>query len=338
MNRPLRFLILSILPLLIAAGFNLPASHAQTVEASISADSLAAGDRFRLSITLNRDQQYAQIIFPDSTYFKEDIELRSLEHFQQTDFKDSLSYQLQFWGVDDSRIPALPVKLVSASDTVIVYTEAIPITFRSVLSEKDPALRPLKPIFDFAAAWWPYLLGFLLLLIIAALIYYYYNKEDETEADEPRPEFKPEPFLNPLRELENSLRQLEDVNLATEKQFEAYYISLGDAIRCYFERMYDIPAMESTSREIIQALKERAIDERLVKQTRLVLREADMVKFAKFTPTKEQASTAYQEGVGFLAVARDLHTARVQQLQRQHIARMEEYRKAFEQENEEADL
>src|SRR5699024_3547637 len=140
-------------------------------------------------------------------------------------------------------------------------------------------------------------------------------------------------FLNPLRELENDLRQLEEVTLKSPKQFEDYYISLGDAIRRYFERMYDIPALESTSREIIRALQSQAIDQRLIKQTRVVLGEADMVKFARFTPTEEQAKKAYKKRSDFLSVARDLHSARIQQLQRQHVAQIEKSRKAFEREN-----
>ena len=99
--------------------------------------------------------------------------------------------------------------------------------------------------------------------------------------------------------------------------------------------MYDIPALESTSGEIIRAIDQRSIDQRLVEQTKVVLQEADMVKFAKFTPTKEQAHTAYQKGNDFLSIARSLHTSRIQQLQRQHIAKTEEQREAFEQQHKE---
>src|SRR5699024_4736138 len=205
-------------------------------------------------------------------YFKEDFELRSHKRFQPTDFKDSLRYQLQFWGVSNTQIPALPVMLVAGTDTTVVYTEAIPIYFQSVIEKEDAELHPLKPIFDFAAAWWPYLLGLLLLLAVIGIIYYYFNKEqEEAPPAEPQPSFQPQPFLTPLRELENDLRQLEEVTLKSPKQFEDYYISLGDAIRRYFERMYDIPALESTSREIIRALQSQAIDQRLIKQTRVVL-------------------------------------------------------------------
>lgn len=159
-----------------------------------------------------------------------------------------------------------------------------------------------------------------------------YNNPPEAEE---KPRFTAEPFLNPLKELENNLNRLKDVPLQSSKQFEQFYIDLGDAIRLYFERMYSIPALESTSREIIYDLNRKMVDERLINQTRSVLREADMVKFAKFNPTKEHARKSYQEAEGFLSVARGLHRNRVQQMQRQHNAKVEHERAKFHENQKE---
>lgn len=311
-------------------------SSAQTVDAFAPSDSLQAGDLFTYSITLKKDRTYDRIIYPDSASFnKPDVfELRDRQRFSVTDFKDSLRYQLQFWGVSDDTIPSLPVKLVLNGDTTTVYTQPIPVLFNTVIENEEAELRPLKPIFQFFAAWWPWLLALLLILIAAALFYWYYSKREDDEP-EPAPEFKPEPFLNPLKELENNLRQLREVPLSTKEQFQQFYISLGDAIRLYFEQMYSIPALESTSREIIYELDRRAIDERMVEQTRIVLREADIVKFANFTPSQEQAKKAHAKAEEFLSVAKTIHGSRIQQMRRQHLARIEESRKAFQQQTKE---
>lgn len=319
--------------ILFGGGFSF--GVAQTVETSAPNDSLKAGDVFDYSIILKKDQAYDRIIFPDSAQFSGNFELRDYKRYSVTDFKDSLSYQVQFWGVQTDTIGALPVQLIAGTDTSTIYTQPVVISFKSVLQNEDEEFRPLKPIFNFAAAWWPWLVGLLLLLIIAGVFYWFYWRHRGHEKPESEPVFQPEPFLNPLKELENNLRQLKNVTLDTEERFKNFYIRLGDAIRLYFEQLYHIPALESTSREIIYELNRRAIDDRLVEQARIVLREADMVKFAKFTPTEEQARGTYKKAEEFLSIAKDIHGSRIQQMRRQHLARIEEQRKAFiEQKNE----
>lgn len=317
--------------LLIAGSYT--ESFSQTVEEFARTDSLNAGDVFNYSITLKKDRAYDRIIYPDSASFDDTFEIRERQRFSVTDFKDSLSYQIQFWGVDSDTIPALPVQLVSNGDTTTVYTQPVPLSFRTVLESEDAELRPLKPIFEFFGAWWPWLLALLLLLLAVGLFYWFYWRGDDEIEPEPAPEFKAAPFLNPLKELENNLLQLQNVSLSTKEQFKQFYINLGDAIRLYFEQLYHIPALESTSREIIYELNHRAIDQRLIEQTRVVLREADMVKFAKFTPTNEQAKEAYKKAEEFLEIAKTLHGSRIQQMRRQHLSRVEENRKAFNEQN-----
>jgi len=82
-------------------------------------------------------------------------------------------------------------------------------------------------------------------------------------------------------------------------------------------------------------LDRRAIDERMVEQTRIVLREADMVKFAKFTPSRGQAQKAYDKTQDFLSIAKTLHQSRIQQMRRQHMARVQGERKKFEDKHSE---
>ncbi len=303
--------------------------NGQSVSADISANSLRAGDTVIFSITLMQDQSYDEIIFPDSSRFNQNFELRSRRRYRVSDFKDSVAYQLQFWGVDDATISALPVKLVSGADTATLYTQPVSVGFNSVIQTENPELRPLKPIFAFARAWWFYLLILLLLVAAAAAGWYYYKKRQEQTEPEPAAEFEPEPFLNPLRELENNLNRLENVLEDEELNYKQFYIDLGDAIRLYFEQMYRISALEMTSGEILRELNKRVIDERIVRDTRIVLNEADMVKFAKFKPTREQARKAFGKAEDFHSTVKEQHRSRMQHMRRQHFERVEQKRRAF---------
>jgi len=331
-----RILILLIFFLVSAPGSSSEAI-AQEVTEYAKIDSLNVGDEFRYTLTLEKDSVYDKIIFPDSSHFGSTFEIRSLERFQVTDFKDSLIYNLQFFGTADTSIPQMPVLLVSGTDTGRVYTRPIPVSFKTVLQSEEEEFRPFKPIFEFAAAWWPYLLALILLLIAAWYAYKLYMEKLEETERMPETEFTPVPFRNPLNELEKTLQQLRSYSFTSFEDYEQFYINLGDAIRLYFERLYNIPALESTSREILKALYDRSIDDELIVQTRKVLNEADMVKFARFTPSEEQAEKALRKGESFLKKAREIDGPKVNHLRRQHTAKMERKREEYEQQQKNID-
>jgi len=323
--------------ILLAFCFGIALAHsvqAQNLKEFTTVDSLKVGDTFDYSITLNRDKQYNDIIFPDSADFGAAFEIRSRQRYKVSSFKDSVYYKLQFFGTSDTTIPPLAVHLVQQNDTTTLYTNPIPIAFKSILAKNDDSLRPLKPIFEFAAAWWPYILGFIILVVAAYYAYQYYLKQQEKEAPSESETFEPQPFVNPIKELQKSIKQLDRMEFSSQEDFKKFYIDLGDAIRQYFETLYNIPALESTSRELLDMLKAGSIDDNLVADTRAVLQEADMVKFAKFTPTTDQADRALKKAYNFLERARDVDGARIEHLRRKHVNKMEAERQRFNEEQE----
>jgi hypothetical protein len=58
--------------------------------------------------------------------------------------------------------------------------------------------------------------------------------------------------------------------------------------------------MEQTTREIIRDLKFSAISEEDKVYLRKILREADMVKFAKFTPSDDDAYAYLNKSIDFV--------------------------------------
>ncbi|HEX6982788.1 MAG TPA: hypothetical protein VF181_08500 [Balneolaceae bacterium] len=307
---------------------------AQTLNEIVSVDSLKVGDTFTYSITLDRKETYDEINFPDTTDFGSIFEIRSRKQFKVSTYKDSIFYELQFFGTADTIIPQLPVVLIQNQDTTVLYTNPVPVDFNSVLAENDTSFRPLKPIFEFASAWWPYLLGFIILCIAAYYLYKYYTQNQQKEEALPQKSYKAVPFKNPLKKLQKTIKELERMELSAPEDFKEFYITLGDGIRQYFESLYKIPAMESTSRELLDMLRKRLIDENLIKDTQAVLQEADMVKFAKFTPTEKQADRALKKAYDFLSRAREVDGPRLEHLRREYNAKVEAERKRFDEEQQ----
>lgn len=313
-------------------------AEAQRVEDYITSDSLQVGDTFTFTITLSKDQPYDQIIFPDTANFPDDVELLDLRRFKVTDFKDSLVYNLQFFGTDDASIDRLPVHLINGTDTTTLYTTPAPLRFKSAITgEQDEQFKPFKPIFDFARMWWPWLVGGLALILIA---WYLYRKYQQREPKpEPKPTEPPPPFVDPIEELDQAITDLKsDETLTQKRDFKTFYIKLGDAIRNYFERLYEIPALELTSREILQEMNSMAVDRELIDATRKVLNEADMVKFAKFTPTLDQAHRALEKAQNFVERARSIDRQRVERMRKRHEDWVQEYEEAQKEQEQESEM
>jgi hypothetical protein len=306
----------------------------QNLKEFSTVDSLQVGDTFDFSIRLNKNQEYDAITFPDSSHFGGTFEIRARKQFKLSEYKDSVYYELQFFGTVDTLIPKLPVQLVRAQDTTTLYTKPIPVGFSSILAGNDESLRPLKPIFEFARAWWPYILGILILAIAGYYAYEYYLQwKEQQQQEKQRPTFTPTPFQNPLKEFRKSIRKLENANLDTQEDYKSFYSDLGDAIRQYYESLYNLPALESTSGELLDMLRNGSIDQDLIDDTRAVLQEADMVKFAKFNPTPKQAERALQKAYNFLDRAQQIDGPRIDHLRRKHQAKMEAQREEFYEEH-----
>jgi hypothetical protein len=180
-----------------------------------------------------------------------------------------------------------------------------------VVAEGDTTLKQMKPNFAFPRSWWPWVLA--ALALAGFLVWWFKFREEPETSEEPKPEIKP--FYNPLAELEKELQDIKaNSNIAETKDFKLFYSEVGDAIRTYYEDLYQIPALESTSSELLRYLDAYGVDDKLTEKTRLILRKADLVKFAKFTPTLEDAWKTLEYAMEFLEQAKLTDSARIARL------------------------
>lgn len=295
---------------------------AQQVRTFVDTDSLQVGDAFSFSIVLDGD--YTLIEYPGEEHFGEDIEMISRQRFQITSQRDSIAYQLQFFDVEDSSIPEQQLLLNIDDNDTTITTREIPLYFKTMLAEDDETFRPFKPIYDFAVAKWPYILGFILFLIASWFIYRYIQNQKQKEPIS-KPVFHRSRYINPLDVLEKSLTELKnEPPKSTEEEFDQFYIQLGDAIRLYLKRVYQFPALEMTSGEILNELKKNRASFDLIQSTKKVLFEADMVKFANFNPGNEQLNNALKTAANFLATAKTVDVEKINYLEHKHDMKEEE--------------
>lgn len=292
--------------------------YAQSVRTNIDTDSLSIGDTFRYSLIIQQDQEYQKIEFPDSTSFPASIELIDRQQFKLSEFADSLIYNLQYFGNEDLNIPEMLVTFYSEDDTIRVRTEPVLLYFKSVVAEGDTTLKPMKPNFSFSRPWWPWILAG---LVLAAFLIWWYKFREEPEEAEPEPQVEIKPFYNPIKELEKSLLSIKkESDIAETKNFKLFYSEVGDAIRTYFEELYNIPALESTSTELLRYLDAYGVDDTMTEKTRIILRKADLVKFAKFTPSLDDAWETFDHAIEFMERAKLADSARISRLKAKYEA------------------
>ena len=304
--------------LFVCSFFFIKIASAQSVSVQSPTDSLSVGQVFDLSITVKTQETFSKIIFPDSSHFSPNLFLNITEQYRVNNYSDSSVYKLQFFATDNFTVPPLPIKVVNGSDTTFVFTEPVDLVYKQTISSIEDKFKPLKPVYDFPISIWPYIVILLLLLAIGYFIWrkYFQNQPEEIIEETPVPV-----FVNPLEELEKSLSRIRNnhQNLPA-KNFKHFYSELGDALRLYFEELYDIPALESTTREVMRYLDAFGVDSQLTQHTRKVLNEADMIKFAKFNPTLDQSWRALDEADAFLIRAQSVDIMRIDRKKNEYIA------------------
>jgi hypothetical protein len=129
----------------------------------------------------------------------------------------------------------------------------------------------------------------ILLTAIAAGIFYlvrWWLRRRKRKADVAAEIAAPPPRPAHQVALEN-LDRLRDEQLYQNGKIKEYYIRLSEIVRQYIEGRYEIPAMESTSFQLLRDTESALTDQNLRAVLANLLEDADLAKFAKQRPDEE---------------------------------------------------
>ena len=140
-------------------------------------------------------------------------------------------------------------------------------------------------------------LGVLLLLALAIYILVrYLHKRGKHLSDL----FKPAPPVPAHIIAIRALEKLHTEKLWQNDKHKLYYSGLSDILRTYLAGRFEVGAMEMTTDEIVDALRSIDIEQKSKMDLLSVLRDADLVKFAKATPEAEENELAYNKAYYFV--------------------------------------
>jgi hypothetical protein len=188
--------------------------------------------------------------------------------------------------LESARLPSVPFRfLLPAGDTLIAFSDEIDVPIRQLTSARSEP-RPLKPQWVAPRSYLPHLLiGALVLLAAAALWLWLRHRKRKPVVEAPKPELPPDYVAL------KALAEIESMNLLEDGQHKRYYTLVVDVLRHYLERRYGVDAMDRTTDEILYELSKRRLQ---VGDLEPLLREADLVKFAKFKPDVSVGRRAMQ--------------------------------------------
>jgi hypothetical protein len=251
------------------------------IKVEIDTTNIRIGEQFNLQISVGEIQN---VIIPK-------LELKGLEIIDSTKIdtlKNSLIRRFILTGFDSGSfyIPQQQIFVKNQAfltDSLLINVATIAIDTTKVKKFPIKSIKSEPYTFDDFRIYIYLLIA--ALAIVSFWIYWFVvrkQKENEEEAT-----YKAMP---PYEEAIYRLNELDEKLLWQNNKIKEYYSELTEIIRGYIERELKVPALENTTDEVLDMLKDFKDSETIqtsketLKKLKELLREADLVKFAKSKP------------------------------------------------------
>jgi hypothetical protein len=259
---------------------------AQKVTTSIDKAKNKIGAEFQLTLKTEVDT-LSKVKFPNAKNFGalEVIQSYKMDTIKKNDRYELIKkYGLTQFDSGKYTIPSLKVFINGKpilTDSIKVEVNAVVV---DTLKQKMYDIKDIAQVESPLGSWWIYLLLLLAIAIIGFFVYRFIKKRQTREKVEVVV------YKSPIEKATSLLQQLETKELWQKGEVKSYYSELTEIARNYIEEEINIPAMESTTSELIEGLRNAAKQKKLklsaetVSNLERVLMQADLVKFAKSKP------------------------------------------------------
>ena len=257
------------------------------LQTSIDSTKIRIGSQANLTLKATVDTSVT-VSFPEGKTFGQ---LEVIESYPVDTLRKGAIYELvKKYGLtqfDSGRyvIPSLPVIINNKSvKSDSLNLEVTPIKV-DTLKQK---MFDIKDVATGQGRSWLWLYILIGLIVAGGLGYgiYWFLKNRKKQL----PKVEEVVYTSPIEKATSQLQNLEKENLLERGEVKDYYSKLTDIARVYIEEAIHVPAMESTTSELIEAMraatrrKKMSLSQDTFEQLEKVLRTADMVKFARSKP------------------------------------------------------
>lgn len=242
------------------------------------------GAEFKLTLKTNVDT-LSKVVFPNLRNFGalEVIQSYPIDTIKKNDRYELIKkYGLTQFDSGRYTIPSVKILINNKaflSDSIKVEVANVKV---DTLRQKMYDIKDIVPSNE-SSDWWKYLLGLMLMVGLGAVAYWFLKKRQKEKIEE-------EIYKTPIEKATTLLNNLEKKELWQHGEVKEYYSELTNIVRNYIEEAIEIPAMESTTSELIEGLKvasqkkKMKLSKETIDNLFVVLKQADLVKFAKSKP------------------------------------------------------
>lgn len=273
------FLFLILLP-----AFSLFAQEIRVTASTDTTDYLI-GDQIKYSLIINADKDvYIINPFFRDTLKSVDVIKISDPIVTENEKGKTIKYESILTRFDSSQVTIPPIKIEyrTKGDTTLKSILSNPVTFdvhtlKVSMQEEIKDIKPPIRLFNYL-----YLIyaGIVLILLIAG--YFIYRKYFKNK---PQPAIKAEEEKILSHQLAlRKLDELEREELWQKGFVKEYHTRITEIIREYFEKQFNLPALERTTTDSLNLLRRHPQGKKVLDITSQFLNNADLVKFAKYTP------------------------------------------------------
>lgn len=195
-----------------------------------------------------------------------------------------ITYPLRAFAIGKHTLPPITIKYTDADgNSGSIQTPTYLFEVRSVKPPSDTEMKGIKGPWAVPPNWLFYIFAlFLVIVAIGAVIFLYLRRR--TKPMDLQSEVLPQ--RQPHEIAYEQLNRIEGMNWVAQGEMKGYHTEISHVIRQYIAARYHIPALELTTQELLDRLQAEDIPKELVRQ---FFTNCDLVKFARYNPTKPEA-------------------------------------------------
>ncbi|MCA9734180.1 MAG: hypothetical protein H6696_02380 [Deferribacteres bacterium] len=216
-------------------------------------------------------------------------------------FEKVVTYTISTFDTGAYVIPPISVGYTVLADSSehFIETEPIDVYVESMRPSEEGDIRDLKaqaeiPL-DIKRIILYVLIG--LAIILALVLFWWYRKKRQQGGLFGKPEPPPRPAHEIALE---RLNNLEASGMLAAGEIKDYFTELSEILREYIEGRFFIPALESTTFEVMQDFNKSEFHSVETEDVEKNLTLSDLVKFARFIPGEEEVQVAFATTRSFI--------------------------------------